>query len=80
MKRTKPNLRPLTQKQLQAVLLYLRSGCMAAALRAAGYSEATALHHAHRIFRDPRVQRLLELHNEEFERRFRESLKQEETI
>ena len=48
----------------------------AAALRAAGYSEATALHHAHRIFRDLRVRRLLALYNLESERRFMERMKQ----
>ena len=82
MKRTQQNLRPLSPRRLLVVTLYLTPPYpgMAAALRAAGYSEATALHHAHRIFRDSRVQRLLKHHNEESERRFLESLRRPETI
>jgi hypothetical protein len=78
MKSKMKNLRPLPQKRRIAVALFLTPPymSMAAALRVAGYSEATARHHAHRIFHDPRVQQLLKLHHNQTTRRFLEAIGQ----
>ena len=82
MRRKKPRKlklpdRPIPDRYRRAVELYLSPAYKgkAAALRAVGFSEATAMHHAHRVFRDPRVRRLLALYRWESERRFMEEMK-----
>jgi hypothetical protein len=62
--------RPISAQWWKAIMAYLQPPhSKAAALRAAGFSEATALHHADRIFGDPRVRRFLELYYQEEERK-----------
>ena len=84
MRRRYPTLRkigprapkPISPKWWKAIMAYLQPPySKAAALRAAGFSEGTALHHANRIFSDARVQRFLALYYREEERKRLESLR-----
>ncbi len=53
---------------------------MSAALRSVGYSESMALHHASRIFDDPRVRRLLKALDDQGMERFLAKLNEQNKL
>lgn len=62
--KTKKTEKPLPERWQMALDIFLQPGppfqTQASALLAAGFSRGTAYHHAHRVFRDPRVEAIID--------------------